>query len=64
MLEKYIENKKSEIIEQTQKLIQIPSVLAYSKNPSYPFGDSINEALKYMLNLGKALGFRTKNIDN
>ncbi len=63
MIENYIESKKNEIIKRTQELIQIPSVLSYCKNPSHPFGDSINEALEYMLNLGKALGFRTKNID-
>ena len=48
MLENYIESK---------------SVLTRSQNPNHPFGDSINEALEYMLNLGKALGFHTKNID-
>ncbi len=63
MIEKYIENRKNEIIQKTQELIQIPSVIANSKNPSHPFGDSINDALEYMLKLGKSLGFRTKNID-
>ncbi len=63
MLDKYIEIQKNEIIKRTQELIQIPSVFACSKNPDRPFGNSINNALEYMLNLGKSLGFRTKNID-
>ena len=63
MFNKYIENFKNEIINETQNLIQIPSVLSNSDNPSFPFGENINKALEYTLNLGKKLGFRTKNID-
>ena len=63
MLEKYIEKHKQEIISKTQELIQIPSVYQKSNNPNQPFGESINKALEYMLDLGKSLGFRTKNID-
>ncbi len=63
MIDQYIEEHKKEIIENTQKLIQIPSVIAPSNNPLHPFGEPINDALEYMLNLGKSLGFRTKNID-
>lgn len=63
MIDKYIEDHKNEIIEKTQKLIQIPSVISESRNPQHPFGEPINDALKYMLKLGAQLGFRTKNID-
>ncbi len=63
MIEKYIENHKKEIIEKTQELIQIPSIISKSHNPQHPFGEAINNALEYMLKLGKKLGFRTKNID-
>ena len=63
MIDTYINNHKNEIIEKTQKLIQIPSVISQSNNPLRPFGDSINNALEYTLNLGKNLGFRTKNLD-
>lgn len=63
MINQYIENKKNEIIQKTQELIQIPSVLSKSTIPVHPFGKPINDALIYMLNLGKDLGFRTKNID-
>ena len=63
MFDKYIENLKDEIIGETQNLIQIPSVISKSTNPSHPFGENVNNALEYTLNLGKKLGFRTKNID-
>ena len=64
MFNKYIDNMKNEIISKTQELIQIPSVYSESSDPRYPFGKNIQKALEYMLNLGKELGFRTKNIDN
>ncbi len=63
MINKYIESHKNEIIQKTQELIQIPSVISTSTNPLKPFGESINNALEYMLQLGKSLGFRTKNMD-
>lgn len=63
MFEKYIENKKEEIITETQKLIQIPSVISKSSDTSKPFGENINKALEHILDLGNKLGFRTKNID-
>lgn len=63
MLDVYIKNHKDEIIKKTQELIQIPSIISASSNPPHPFGESINQALEYMLRLGEDLGFRTKNID-
>ena len=63
MINKYLENNKNEIIQKTQELIQIPSVIAKSQNSNYPFGKPINDALEYMLNLGQNLGFRTKNLN-
>ena len=63
MLENYIKNLKDEIIEKTQELIKIPSVHGESINPSKPFGENTNKALEYILNLGKELGFKTKNLD-
>ena len=63
MLEDYIKNIKEEMIQKLQELIQIPSVYTKSKNPLMPFGENANKALEYMLDLGKKLGFRTKNID-
>lgn len=63
MLEKIIDSYKNEIIKKTQDLIRIPSVHSESQNPSMPFGENINKALEYILNLGNQLGFRTKNVD-
>lgn len=64
MINKYIEEHKNEMITKVQELIQIPSVISTSSNPSHPFGEPIHDALEYMLNLGNNLGFRTKNIDD
>ena len=64
MLDNIVENLKEEIIKTTQEIIKIPSI--YDKKtstPSMPFGKNTNTALEYILNLGKKLGFRTKNID-
>ena len=63
MLEKFINENKEKIIEDLQELIQIPSAYSKSDNPKYPFGENINNALEYTLELGNNLGFRTKNID-
>ena len=53
MLEEKVQNYKSEIVQKTQELIQIPSVYSKTNNPQKPFGENINTALEYMLNLGK-----------
>lgn len=63
MFKKYIENHKTEMIENLQALIQIPSTFKKSQDISKPFGENANKALEYMLDLGTKLGFRTKNID-
>lgn len=63
MFNEYIDNKKAEIIRNLQKLIQIPSIYENSNIPSTPFGKNVNDALNFMLDLGKEMGFRTKNID-
>ena len=63
MIENFINENKEDIIGNLQKLIQIPSVYSKSDNPKYPFGENINRALEHMLDLGRNLGFRTKNLD-
>ncbi len=63
MFENRIEELKEEIIEKTCELIKIPSVNSESIDKKKPFGEEINRALEYTLDLGKKLGFRTKNID-
>lgn len=62
MFKKYI--NQEELIKSLQELIRIPSVYSKSENPNEPFGKNTVKALNYMLDLGKKLGFKTKNIDN
>lgn len=61
MLKNYINT--DELIKNLQELIRIPSVHEESTNPYEPFGKNTINALNYILDLGKQLGFRTKNID-
>lgn len=63
MIDDFIKNNKDDIIKNVQDLIKIPSVYAESNDSRYPFGEKVNDALEFMLNLGKNLGFRTKNVD-
>lgn len=65
---KFIEKNKDLQVKCLQELVSIKSVL---ENPVttadgevYPFGKGIQDAFAYTLNLGKELGFETKNIDN
>lgn len=62
MFDSYVDIYKNEIITKTQELIKIPSIYS-SPIPNMPFGKGVNTALEYTLNLGKSLGFKTKNID-
>ena len=64
MLDEYIETLKDEMVKETCNLINIPSVSEDDQeHTSTPFGKNANDALEYALNLGKKLGFRTKNVD-
>ena len=59
------EQKRTEIVADLQKLIQIPSVLdEKAVTAEMPFGPKPLEALNFMLNEGQKAGFVTKNIDN
>ena len=56
---------KDEIISKTKELLRIPSVLdKFDPTSETPFGKAINESLHYMIDLAKADGFITKNINN
>ncbi len=64
MLDEYIETLKDEMVKETCNLINIPSVSEDDQeHTSTPFGKNASDALEYALNLGKKLGFRTKNVD-
>jgi len=50
------------MIKDLTGLIKIPSVEAEGIT-NKPFGEEVNNALEYMLRLGKEMGFKTKNVD-
>ncbi len=56
---------QDEIIKKTKELLSIPSVLdKFDPNSETPFGENIDKALHYMIDLAKEDGFITKNINN
>lgn len=61
---KVVNDNQKLIIKTFQELLQIKSVLDDStKSDKMPFGKGINDALEYMLNLGKKDGFEVYNDD-
>lgn len=62
LIETKIDEMKEDIIRSTQELIRIKSVEEEAK-PGMPFGEGINRALEYVLDLSNKLGFETKNVD-
>lgn len=64
MFDKIIEKEKDNIIKTTCELIKFKSISLENKGSSNPFGIDCSKALEYTLNLGKKMGFKTKNLDN
>ncbi|SMB84882.1 succinyl-diaminopimelate desuccinylase [Desulfonispora thiosulfatigenes DSM 11270] len=58
-----VEKYQEEMIKSTKELINIRSV-EESPRENMPFGEGVDQALKYVLNLGQELGFKVENIDN
>ncbi|MFV8827639.1 dipeptidase PepV [Alkalihalobacterium sp. APHAB7] len=59
-----VEKRKHELINETRKLLQIPSVLDESSaGVGQPFGTGINDALNFLLKIGKECNFHVKNLD-
>ncbi len=57
--------RKEELIQDTQKLLQIKSVLDENHtSPDAPLGFGVKEALEFMLKMGEKDGFRSKNVGN
>ena len=57
---------RDEIIKHTVELVAINSVGVENEvvnGVTYPFGIGNYKALEYVLNLGKSLGFETKNVE-
>lgn len=62
--QEHVEGEKNHFLSDLQKLLQIPSVLDESdKKPGAPFGENVNRALQFMIDLGKREGFRTKDLE-
>lgn len=63
---KEVEQRKDAILKDLTDLIKINSELTTfdEKRTEAPFGEGIDEALTYMLNLGKRDGFKTLNADH
>lgn len=62
-MDNFLNKYKNEMIKNLMQLINIKSVYKKSNDKNKPFGNDINNALIYALELGKKLGFKTKNID-
>ncbi len=59
-----MDKRKAEIISETRKFLQIPSVLdERSAGPGHPFGMSIQDALTFLLKKGEECNFSVKNLD-
>ena len=52
------------MIDKVKELIAIPSITGAVNEDGKPFGSSVNNALKYMLDLCSSFGFKTKNCDD
>ncbi|MGN7390860.1 dipeptidase PepV [Bacillus safensis] len=56
--------KKDDLIQDTQSFLQIESVLdEEGGKEGKPFGEKVDDALKYMLKKGEDEGFTVKNVD-
>ena len=58
----WVDAHRTEIIETTQAILRIPSVGGEAA-PGAPFGVETRQALDYALNLARAHGLTTKNLD-
>ncbi|WP_216831844.1 dipeptidase PepV [Alkalihalobacterium elongatum] len=62
--ENEVEKRKTELISETRKFLQIASVLDESSaKPGQPFGTGINDALNLLLKIGEECNFHVKNLD-
>ncbi|MGM0903322.1 MAG: dipeptidase PepV [Bacillota bacterium] len=60
-----VEKRKEQLIQDTQRLLQIKSVLNEENSTSdAPLGPGVKEALDFMLKLGEEEGFTPKNTGN
>lgn len=64
MFDKFVDDNKENIINTLCDLIKFKSVSEENIPSSHPFGKECTKALETVLNIGKEMGFKTKNIDN
>lgn len=65
MFDKYIDENKDKIINSVSELIKFPSVSEENLNDTEnPFEKNCSDVLNYVLELGKSMGFKVKNINN
>ncbi|MGM0436617.1 MAG: M20/M25/M40 family metallo-hydrolase, partial [Bacillota bacterium] len=61
----YVNEHKDILIKALEDLVRIPSVLeTYDENRDAPFGESIDQALRTMLERASEDGFQTVSVDN
>ena len=63
MIKENILKIKDEMVQEIINLVRYESVSIKSDNKEKPFGEECKKALEHILELGKKLGFNTKNID-
>ena len=63
MVNKYIDDNKQNIINSIIECVGFESVSIKGKIEGAPFGEECRNALEYVLNLGRKMGFKTKNVD-
>lgn len=62
-IDAFIKFNESNIIKTVSDLISFKSISNETGNSEMPFGEECKKALDYTLELGKKMGFRTKNLD-
>lgn len=63
ILNNLLESYRDEIVAHLQGCIRYPSVSEFTKG-RHPYGRNVHRCLVYMLELAKAMGFKTCNVDN
>lgn len=64
MFDELIEKNKQDLINTVSNLIKIPSISIETSDNINPFGEECSKALNYILEIGKSMGFKTKNLNN
>ncbi len=63
--EKYANEHREEMLKDLEGLLRINTVLVEQPEVSEaPFGENLVKALEYVLNLGKKMGFKVKDVDH